>query len=67
MECDRVTRRCFDGCQTGWSDPTCNTSKISFLLSLKIIELLNKTTKVCAINFTKKNICAKYQMRLKKE
>ncbi|XP_078328344.1 uncharacterized protein LOC111113178 isoform X2 [Crassostrea virginica] len=25
MECDRVTGRCFDGCQSGWGDPTCRT------------------------------------------
>ena len=32
MECDRVTGRCFNGCQSGWGDPTCNTSISEFLL-----------------------------------
>ena len=25
-ECDKVTGHCFNGCQPGWGDPTCNTS-----------------------------------------
>ena len=32
MECDKVTGRCFDGCQPGWGDPTCSTSTILLLL-----------------------------------
>ena len=32
MECHRVTGRCFDGCQSGWGDPTCNTSTSLFFL-----------------------------------
>lgn len=26
MECDKVTGRCFDGCQPGWGDPMCSKS-----------------------------------------
>ena len=32
MECDRDTGRCFDGCQSGWGDPTCNTGTSLLLL-----------------------------------
>lgn len=32
LECDRVTGRCFGGCQAGWGDPTCSTSTILLLL-----------------------------------
>nr|XP_022307021.1 uncharacterized protein LOC111113213 [Crassostrea virginica] len=31
MECDKVTGHCFNGCQSGWGDLTCNTK----------VELLN--------------------------
>ena len=32
MECDQITGHCFNGCQPGWGDLNCNTSKIALLV-----------------------------------
>nr|XP_022306982.1 multiple epidermal growth factor-like domains protein 10 isoform X2 [Crassostrea virginica] len=40
MECDRVTGRCFDGCQLGWGDPTCSTK-------VEILYIKDREDSVC--------------------
>ena len=41
MECDRVTGHCFNGCQPGWGDHTCNTSTFLILLYSNLLNQLN--------------------------
>ena len=41
-ECDKVTGHCFNGCQPGWGDQTCNTSTCFLLFILKY----------CVVNIT---------------
>ena len=54
MECDRETGRCFDGCQTGWGNPTCSTSTVLFFAVLNYDELLNFAPNGCDIIFPKR-------------